>query len=196
MLHVFPHWNPSAVGADGTVDVWVYSNADEVELRLNGRSLGRKAMPRNGHLVWPDVPYRPGKLVATGYKNGKRVSQETLETTGPAIYIDLSVECVRDIAVVTARLIDANGRQVPDACPLLNFTLRNGGRILGGGNGDPAWHGIDVATERDYFSLPAFNGLARLYVKLPNVVTVHGTSIICESEGLPLNIIRWKQAAE
>ena len=101
VLHVFPHWNPSVVPGASTVisstpdvisseveksiDVWVYANCDEVELRLNGRSLGRKAMPRNGHLVWEDVRYAPGKLVATGFVAGRRISREVLETTGPAV---------------------------------------------------------------------------------------------------------------
>ena len=185
VLHVYPHWNPSAVQADGTVDVWVYSNAEEVELRLNGRSLGRKAMPRNGHLVWPNVPYRPGKLVATGYRSGKRVSQETLETTGPATRLALSIDVIKTpdpvggdassfhgssveaLAVVTARLLDAKGRFVPDACNKLIFTYSGPGRILGGGNGDAAWHGIDVASNPHSFSLPAFNGLARILIALP-----------------------------
>ena len=209
VLHVFPHWNPSAVRADGTVDIWVYSNAEEVELRLNGRSLGRKSMPRNGHLVWPDVPYRPGKLVATGYTAGKRVSRETLETTGPAAQVAISVEVIKTsdpvwavgdrqlplnpvFAVVTVRILDARGRFVSDACNILSFTYTGDGRILGGGNGDPAWHGIDVATDPNTFTLPAFNGLAQILVAYPPIIDVHGNRIVCRSDTLPLEVLSWK----
>ena len=171
VLHVFPHWNPSIVSGlpsdaasslrgrasapvissagEQSVDLWIYSNAEEVELRLNGRSLGRKAVPRNGHLVWPDVLYRPGKVVATGYTGGRRVSRDILETTGPAVRAELSwdvMDAAPDsgsaVAIVTVRLVDAKGRFVPDACPTLTLSWRGPGRILGGGNGDPAFQGV------------------------------------------------------
>ena len=195
VLHVFPHWNASVVKEEGNVDIWVYSNAEEVELRLNGRSLGRKAMPRSGHLVWKDVPYRPGKVVATGYTAGKRVSREVIETTGPAVQADMSVEVIKTpdpvwavgdrqlplnpfFAVVTVRLLDAKGRFVPDACNSLIFAYAGPGRILGGGNGDPAWHGIDVATAPNTFTLPAFNGLAQLLIELPADMAFNRTQLL------------------
>ncbi len=69
VLHIAPHWNWK--GREGqTIDVWVYSNADNVELFLNGKSLGKKEMPRNSHLQW-EVNYEPGTLSAIAYKNGK-----------------------------------------------------------------------------------------------------------------------------
>jgi len=192
VLHVFPHWNPSVLSSgeisplaspgrdDKGVDIWVYANCEEVELRLNGHSLGRKTMPRNGHLVWEGVKYAPGKLVATGYTEGKRVSREVLETTGPASQIVISSDVEKSVAIVTARVLDAKGRLVPDACPLLRFSLATpGARILGGGNGDPAWHGIDVATDPQQITLPAFNGLAQILVALPQGTS--GVSIACES---------------
>ncbi len=52
------------------IDVWVNSNADNVELFLNGKSLGKKDMPRNGHLQW-SVNYEPGTLEAVAYKNAR-----------------------------------------------------------------------------------------------------------------------------
>ncbi len=69
VLHLFPHWNWK--GEEGKVkDVWVYSNCTEVELLLNGKSLGKKKMETLGHLEWK-VPYQPGSLQAVGYINGK-----------------------------------------------------------------------------------------------------------------------------
>ena len=68
------------------MEIWAYSNCDEVELTVNGKKLGRQAMPKNGHLKWKAV-YQPGRIVATGYKNGKRILKQTVETTNPAAKI-------------------------------------------------------------------------------------------------------------
>jgi beta-galactosidase len=62
------------------IDVWVNTNADDVELFLNGKSLGKKTMPRNSHLQW-EVSYEPGTLEAVAYKNGKKITSK-VETTG------------------------------------------------------------------------------------------------------------------
>ena len=81
-LHIFPHWNLQ--GHEGEeVELWAYSNCDEVELTVNGKKLGRQKMPKNGHLKWK-ATYQPGKVVATGYKNGKRILTEVIATTKPA----------------------------------------------------------------------------------------------------------------
>ena len=78
VLHISPHWNWSEkVGQP--IEVWVNSNAEEVELFLNGKTLGKKVMPRNSHLKW-QVIYEPGTLEAIGYKKGKKITSKT-ETT-------------------------------------------------------------------------------------------------------------------
>lgn len=169
-LHIFPHWNLQ--GHEGEeIELWAYSNCDEVEL-TNGQKLGRQKMPRNGHLKWKAV-YRPGKVVATGYKNGKRILTETIETTKPAARIALSADRQtimadgRDMAVVTVEVQDQKGRVVPDACPMLTFRLEGDGRILGAGNGDPSCLGEDHPKAKDCreFSIPAFNGLAQVLIQ-------------------------------
>ncbi len=67
ILHISPHWNWREKRGQ-PIDVWVNSNADSVELFLNGKTLGRKMMPRHRHLQW-SVNYEPGKLEAVGYKS-------------------------------------------------------------------------------------------------------------------------------
>jgi len=188
VLHVFPHWNLR--GHEGEqVQVWVYSNCDEVELFVNGRSLGRKAMPRNGHLRWTAV-YKPGTLRAVGYNKGKRILTEKIETTGEASSIVLSPDRGsisadgRDVCVVSVSLSDRKGRFVPDACPELKLTLSGDGRILGAGNGDPAWQGAENPGDKDCreFSVRAFNGLAQVLVQGGrNAGTL---SLTCSGEGL------------
>lgn len=187
-LHVFPHWN--LVGHEGEeIDLWAYSNCDEVELTVNGKKLGRQKMPKNGHLKWKAV-YKPGKVVATGYKNGKRLLTQTIETTKPASRLAVKADRQtiaadgRDVAVVSLEVQDAKGRLVPDACPTITFRLEGDARILGAGNGDPAYLGEDHPKARNCreFSIPAFNGLAQVLVQSstsPSTIVVK-----CASDGL------------
>ncbi|WP_290146955.1 DUF4982 domain-containing protein, partial [uncultured Duncaniella sp.] len=109
VLHVFPHWNLE--GHEGeTIDLWVYSNMDEVELIVNGKNLGRKTMPRNGHLSWPAV-YRPGSVEARGYRNGRRVMTRKVETTGQAVRaIPDYAYSKDDIQIINVSLVDSKGR--------------------------------------------------------------------------------------
>ncbi|MCQ7582430.1 glycoside hydrolase family 2 protein, partial [Salmonella enterica] len=87
VLHILPHWNLK--GREGqSVEVWAYSNMDEVELLQDGKSLGRQKMDKDSHLVW-NVTYKPGRLEARGFKNGKRVITRRVETTGPASQVSV-----------------------------------------------------------------------------------------------------------
>jgi beta-galactosidase len=171
VLHIFPHWNLQ--GHEGEeIDLWAYSNCDEVELVVNGKKLGRQPMPKNGHLKWRAV-YQPGRVVAYGYKGGKRIMTQTVETTQPASQTLLKADRTtltadgRDVAVVTVEVQDKRGRVVPDACPLLTFTLQGEGRILSVGNGDPMYPGQDHPSAKDCksFTIPAFNGLAQVIIQ-------------------------------
>ena len=188
VLHVFPHWNLQ--GHEGEeVELWAYSNCDEVELTVNGKKLGRQAMPANGHLKWK-ATYQPGKVVAVGYKNGKRILTQTIETTKPAYKIVLKADRQviaadgRDLSVVTVEVQDQKGRVVPDACPMLQFQLVGDGRILGAGNGDPMYPGADHPKEKDchQFSIPAFNGLAQIIIQGSDAPS--SLTLSCQGEGL------------
>jgi beta-galactosidase len=148
VLHLLPHWNWS--GKEGqNIDVRCFSNADEVELFLNGASLGKKAMLRNSHLQWM-VPYAPGTLMARGYKDGKLPAEEEVETTGAAAALKLTPDRTainpdgEDLSIITVAVTDAQGRVVPIADNLVNFEIRGGGRIIGVGSGDPSSHEPDV----------------------------------------------------
>ena len=193
-LHIFPHWNLQ--GHEGEeVELWAYSNCDEVELIVNGKNLGRQTMPCNGHLKWK-ATYQPGKVVAIGYENGKRVMTQTIETTKPAAKTVLKADRKtiaadgRDLSVVTIEIQDQKGRLVPNACPKLTFRLEGNGRILGVGNGDPMYLGEDHPKEKDCktFSIPAFNGLAQILIQSSDEA---GTlQLSCESDGLKTSTIQ------
>ena len=150
----------------------MYSNCDEVELTVNGRKLGRQKMPLNGHLSWSAV-YRPGRIRAVGYSKGRKVLEETVETSGPAEQIRLEADRSeiqadgRDLAVCTVRLLDSQGRFVPDACENLTLTVSGPARILGVGNGDSAWQEKERPDDpmARTFQTCSFNGLAQVLLQ-------------------------------
>jgi beta-galactosidase len=151
MVHVLPHWNwPGREGQP--IDVRVYANTDEVELLLNGSSLGRKALQRYGHLKWA-VPYAPGSLTARGYKGGQLVTTQTVATTGDGTAVRLTVDRTRlraggdDVALVTVNVVDGEGRVVPTAGHRVAFETSGPVRLIGMGNGDPGSHEADRPAE-------------------------------------------------
>ncbi|MBQ9677327.1 MAG: DUF4982 domain-containing protein [Prevotella sp.] len=171
VLHIFPHWNLK--GWDGKeIEVWAYSNLDEVELLQDGKSLGRQALSKDGHLVWKTT-YRPGKLVAYGYRNGKRVITERVETTGAAVRVEASVSKStlrhdgQDVVVVDLTLKDQKGRYVPDACDQLQVSVMGDAEILGWGNGDPGYKVAErpQGSDRQIATIPAFMGNAQLLIR-------------------------------
>ena len=200
VAHILPHWNWP--GDEGKIkDVWVHSNADRVELFLNGASLGAKDMPRLGHLQW-SVPYAPGKLEAKGYKdvaatppyavltsggrsaiqtrNYKLIVSDVVETTGKAAQIRLKPDRKtmtangEEVIMVEVELLDEKGRVVPDANNEVSFEVTGAGQIGGVGNGDPSSHEPDKANTRH-----AFHGLCMAVVQAaeqPGSVQVTATS--------------------
>jgi beta-galactosidase len=138
------------------IRVVAFSNARQVELFLNGRSLGTKTMPQYGWVEW-EVPYQPGELLAKAITNGKVVATGKLETTGAPARIELSPDWTalhadsEDAVVVPVSILDAKGRVVPDAGDRVTFQLTGDGQILGVGNGNPADHDPDKANNRKTF---------------------------------------------
>jgi beta-galactosidase len=154
-----------------------------VELRLNGRALGRKPMPRNRHLQW-QVPYVPGRLEAIGYNAGRVAVRDARETSGPAHRVQLTVDrrmaANGAVIIANALVIDARGRPVPTAENLLRFAAI-GGKVIGVGNGNPNSIEPDVAIERR-----AFNGMAQAIVRVG-----HGpVDVSVASDGLSGSRIR------
>jgi beta-galactosidase len=148
MLHLLPHWNWA--GKEGQeIDVRALSNCDEVELFLNGQSLGKQTMPKNSELKW-SVKYAPGVLSAKGFKGGKLIVETKVETTGEAASVQLEPDRAtlradgEDVSVITVSVRDAQGRIVPVASNLVEFQLEGAGKIIGVGNGDPSCHEPDV----------------------------------------------------
>ncbi|GGA39459.1 beta-galactosidase GalA [Dyella nitratireducens] len=163
-LHVFPHWNWQ--GKEGQdISVWVYTNLDEVELLLNGKSLGSKKVPRLGHIEWK-VAYAPGVIEARGSRNGQTVLVEKRETTGPAQKIRLIADRSeiaadgQDVTIITVEALDDHGRLVPTADNKLAFRISGKGQLIGVGNGNPNCLESDKEPKRSLF-----NGLAQVIIQ-------------------------------
>ena len=166
VLHILPHWNLD--GHEGEkVSVWVYSNCDEVQLIVNGKKLGKKKMPVNGHLEW-EATYKPGYVKAIGYRNGKAVMSERIETTGAPEYPVWKYETVGDIIIATVEMFDGKGRFVPTANCELEFRPRTSQwKILGWGNGDPAFQYVErpLHKDADRIKIQTFNGCAQVILQ-------------------------------
>lgn len=187
VLHIFPHWNLD--GWEGKkVSVWAYSNCDQVQLWVNGKNLGRKDMPAMGHLTW-DAVYKPGKVVAIGYRNGKKIIRKEIVTTGkPAGLVltphkkELTADG-QDISVIDISVIDSEGREVPDADIPITFSIDGPAQILGYGNGDPGFKDIerDPKFQSKSLKIKSFRGKAQVIVR-----TIEGKSgkinVSCISE--------------
>jgi beta-galactosidase len=177
VLHLFPHWNFE--GKEGEeIPVWVHSNLDEVELFLNGKSLGSQKTPHLGHLEWK-VKYKTGVIEARGSKDGRVVLTEKRETTGPEVSIRLTADRAvinadgEDVAILKVEVLDKEGRAVPTAGNLIGFKVSGAGALIGVGNGDPNCQESDKGAKRSLF-----NGLAQAIVqatKEPGEIHVEAT---------------------
>lgn len=164
VVHIFPHWNwPGKVG--DSIKVHCYTNCQEVGLFLNGKSIGKQIAVPFHQLIWTLV-YEPGKLEAWGYKGGKVVTKDIVETTTAPSQVALNSDCNTlkadgcDVAVIRVAIKDAKGRVVPTADNLVKFSIEGPGKIIGTGNGNPSSHEPDKASQRK-----AFNGYCLVIVQ-------------------------------
>ncbi|HMP91825.1 MAG TPA: glycoside hydrolase family 2 TIM barrel-domain containing protein, partial [Phnomibacter sp.] len=140
VLHLLPHWNWQ-IG--DTVNVWAYySQADEVELFLNGKSLGAQQKSDTSlHVRWR-VPYAPGVLLAVSKKEGRPVMKTQVETTDKLAQVLLAASINkpslqrRPLSFVTIQLADALGRAISHTDVMVKVQIAsNSARLLGLDNG-------------------------------------------------------------
>ena len=194
LLHLFPHWNwakEDGISEGKDISVWAHSNADEVELFVNGKSAGRKTVTKDLHVEWT-VPYQPGKIEAFAYKAGKAILKDKRETAGAPAKIVLTTDRTAlkndgmDCTVIKAEVFDAKGRPVPKADSLITFAVSGPGAVIGVGNGNPNSHEADKASERK-----AFNGLCCAIVQ---VTGVGGITVTAMADGLASGKVVLKSA--
>lgn len=156
VLHIFPHWNWEK---GQTVDVWAYyNNADEVELYLNGVSLGKRTKNADEmHVMWR-VKYEPGTLKAVARKDGHTVLMREIRTAGQAVSIRMTPDRStikadgKDLSFVTVELLDKDGNPCPLADQMVKFSLSGDGLIAGTDNGNANDHNSLKKPERNLFS--------------------------------------------
>ncbi|MDL2288575.1 DUF4982 domain-containing protein [Oscillospiraceae bacterium OttesenSCG-928-F05] len=162
MVHIMPHWTWGNTGEEK--DVRLFTNCDEVELFLNGKSLGRKAM--DGDWVPYTVAFEPGELRAVGYRDGEKAAEDKQTTAGIPAQIVLEADRSElkadgaDVAFVTVSVRDSRGVVVPFAENTLSFSVEGSGALLGLGNGDPGSREDDKCGARR-----AFGGLCMALVQ-------------------------------
>ncbi|ALJ01744.1 glycoside hydrolase family 2 TIM barrel-domain containing protein [Rufibacter tibetensis] len=132
-------------GYKGTpLEVEVYSSCEQVELFLNGKSLGRKKTNRSTKFMATyEVPYQEGELKAVGYNGQNQAAVSELNTAGKPNQIKLTADRTeikadnQDLSYVTVELLDASGVRHPKAEDLVKFELEGPGKIVGVGNANP-----------------------------------------------------------
>jgi beta-galactosidase len=186
VLHLFPHWN---YNKGDTVDVWAYyNNAEEVELFVNGRSLGSKSKTNDVlHIMWR-VPYEPGVIKAISKKNGKTILTKEVRTSGAPVKIQLIADRTKikangtDLSFITVKLLDKNGNPVPNDDRLIEFSVTGTGYLAGTDNGFPA----DSISLKNH-SRKTWNGLALAIIQSQK--KKGNITVTAKSAGLEMSVI-------
>ena len=165
-------WNGVQTGSDAMTDHWnrldgqqlnliVYTNAEEVELQLNGKSLGVKrnsSDPKQRNQIrWDKVAYERGRLVAIARNGGREVARHTLETTGDACRLQATADNASwkadglDLQHVVVTAVDRKGRRVQTAAGNVKFTVEGDAQIVAVTNGNHESDELNVADARDLF---------------------------------------------
>lgn len=179
---VFADWTPRETAPHDEM-VEVYSNCREVELRLNGRSLGSRTMPSDASpAVW-NVPFVPGELVALGQGQDGAVARCVLRTAASPARIVLTSDksAVRpgwdSVAEVRAQIVDGHGVLVPDATNIIQFNVSGSGAVIAVDSADNSSHEPFQAARRR-----AFQGQCAAMVRATaGAVPIHLTAV---AEGL------------
>ena len=158
---LFSDWNPHNTAAHDE-NVEVYSNCQEVELFLNGKSLGSKPLPRDASARNWIVPYAVGSLKAVARNHGQVVATDELRTAGNPARIVLAVDRNRltpsreDLSYAKATIVDDLGVAVPAGKALITFTVTGAGKIVAVDSADNSSHESFQATERRAFQGTCF----------------------------------------
>ena len=179
---LFPDWTPDSA-APHEENVEIYSNAEEVELFLNDKSLGKKATRKDAGAINWQVPYQPGILKAVATHNHKPVATDLLRTANKPVKINLIPDrkslgvTFDEVANIEIQLVDENGTVVPTAADLLQFTVTGPGKIIGVDSGNVTSTEPFQASERKAYQGRA---LAILRATAPGKLT-----LTANAAGLP-----------
>jgi len=211
MVHILPHWNWKGMEGNN-IPVFVYTNADEVDLFLNGKSLGKKVKGVDKttipvhfsnytgdtfnspyRLSW-NVPYKKGSLTAKAYKNGLLVAEQNVNTAGKPEKVIMSPDRKiikadgKDLSYITVRIEDKEGNLCPNADNLVHFSVKGDGILKAVGNGN------SVTTESFQDNKrKAFSGMCLLIVQSknqPGIISVKASSNDLSSSKIEIETVR------
>ncbi|MFI3206087.1 MAG: glycoside hydrolase family 2 TIM barrel-domain containing protein [Clostridia bacterium] len=155
ILHLMPHWNfKDRIGE--TIKVFAYTNQDEVELFLNGKSLGKKSRVGFSNPSW-DVVYEEGELKAVAFVDGKETICTSHRTTGDAVKLHLYEESKGttnsgvDTVIVNAYVTDENADMIPTAEHRVHFVCDENAEIIAVSAGDPLCHEDPRTNDKKMF---------------------------------------------
>ncbi len=154
------HWNRKP---GCTVSLYTYTNADEVELFVNGKSIGKKKNDKsNPHLrdrlKWDGVKYEPGSIEAVAINGGKAVARHKIETTGEAVALAAEADNAEwkadgnDLQHIRVVATDKKGRRVQTSKGKVTFTVEGPAAIVGVINGDMASDELSVGDSRELYN--------------------------------------------
>ncbi len=155
MVHLLPHWNHKGLEGE-PIKVFAYTNAERLELFLNGVSLGEQIIEKYGHGEW-SVPYEAGALSVKAYNGEILVATDEKITTGAPARLKLTLEtpdiCANgeDIALVTCSVVDKDGNEIPDATPTVSFRVEGAGTFHTSGS-DNIDHTSPFSTSRKMYA--------------------------------------------
>ena len=152
MVHLLPHWNWDGMNGE-EITVRAYTNAESVELFLNGQSMGVRDVEQYGHAEW-NVCYEPGEIRAVARIGGKVVAEDVQKTSGDPYQLCLEQDTLdvsangEDIAIVSCYVTDKDGIVVPDAeIPEVAFITAGDCRVYSTGS-DITEHDTIFKTNR------------------------------------------------
>ena len=191
VLHLFPHWN----WLEGqTIDLWCYYNqADEVELYINGKSMGvrRKADSHQFHVMWR-VTFEPGEVKVVARQDGREVRQKVIRTAGPPHHLRLTTDRQtitadgKSLAFVTVEVVDKDGNLCPNAENQVFFEVDGNVNIAGVDNG--------CQTSMERFKADnrkAFNGKCLVVLragKQPGKATLKAKAVDLKTETITIAV--------
>lgn len=172
MVHVLPHWTHPKIALGTLIPIWAYSNADEVELFLNGRSLGKDRPGRKAEEMQCEwyVPWEPGVIEAVAYRNGREVARTRHVTASAPAQIEVRSESIAlsdappPFAIVTTAQLDSRGNFYPYGENSVFFHLKGPASIISLENGNP----VDTNPNFGETSRRTFFGLTRAFIRIDN----------------------------
>ena len=175
IVHIVQKWEPLPNVVNRTVHV--YTNAPMADLSVNGKSQGVVKVDWQGWVEWSSIPFTPGKIIATALDSQNNVkATHIIETSGAPAKVVTVIDVPsaltgtgealvldgQDAGMVSAAIVDAQGRVISSATNNITFGIVSGpGRIIGVGNGDPFCHEPNKASWRS-----AYHGLARAIIQV------------------------------